>query len=441
MKKQLKFISSAVVLTLILGSFAGCGQSTKTASPSATSSAATTKPAEQKKVTLKYLTWDYNKSPELKDLIDGFNKENPNITVEPSDIAAADYPSKITVMLAGGDDSDVITIKDMPGYNGFIQKKQILAIDDQMSKDKIDTAAYSGMLDSMKVDSKIYGFPYRSDFWILYYNKDVFDKAKVSYPTNDMTWDQFRDTAKKLTSGQGNDKIYGAYVHTWKSAIMDWAVADKKGTLVDGKYDFVKPYYEMFLGMQNEDKSIMDLATAKTTSASYQGQFESGKVGMLLMGSWFVGSLITDKNNGKHNVNWGIVSVPHATGAKAGTTFGNLTPMSINANAKNKDEAWKFIKFAGSEAGAKVFAARGIMPAFRNQSVMDVYTGIKGFPTDGKTALNTSSVTIEFPADKDGAAIDKALQEEHELIMIGKNPIDAGLASMAKRVSDIRAGK
>lgn len=442
MKKPVKLLSSALVLSLVLGTLAGCGNASKTpenSSAGTTQSTATAKPAD-KKANLKFVIWDYNKAPEYKDLIDAFTKENPNITIEPADITAADYTNKTTIMLASGDDSDLIGVKAMPEYSSYVQKKQIIAIDDMIAKDKIDPASYAGMLDGLKLDGKTYALPYRSDFWVLFYNKDLFDKAKVAYPTNDMTWDQFRETAKKLTSGQGNDKVYGAYVHTWKSAVMNWGVADKKGTMVDGKYDFAKQYYQMFLGMQNEDKSILDLATAKTSSASYAGQFESGKVGMCLMGAWFVGTLITDKNAGKHNINWSMVSVPHNPGVQSGTTFGNVTPLAINSNSKNKEETWKFVKFVGSESGAKILAARGVMPAFRSQAVMDVYTSTKGFPAEGKDALKTSSVTIEFPPDKNGGAIDKALQEEHELIMIGKNSVDAGLAAMAKRVADIKAG-
>ena len=28
---------------------------------------------------------------------------------------------------------------------------------------------------------------------MLYYNKDLFDKANVPYPSNDMTWDEYEE--------------------------------------------------------------------------------------------------------------------------------------------------------------------------------------------------------------------------------------------------------
>jgi multiple sugar transport system substrate-binding protein len=428
MNKKAKLLTLIMTVAITATMFAGCGKKDDAKSNSSTT---------QKDVTLKFAVWDYAKTPEYKEIIDAFQAENPHIKVEALDIPATGYNEKLTIMLASGDTTDVIGLKDMPSYSNYSAKKQIISLNDYIEKDKVDLKAYQGITDNIKVDNNIYGLPYRSDYWMLYYNKDIFDKAKVAYPTNDMTWTQFRETAKKLTSGSGNSQVYGAYVHTWKSAVIDQAVADGKGTLTDGKYEFLKEAYNVFLPMQNDDKSIMPLGTAKSSSANYTGQFETAKAAMLPMGTWFTGTLLTDKKAGKHNVNWGVATLPHFDGAKAGSTFGNVTPIAINAASKNKDEAWKFVKFMGSEKAATILAKRGVMPAFRNEAVMNAYNSVEGLPTGTKDALKTSNVALEFPPNINGAAIDKILQEEHELIMINKNTVDAGIASMNKRVQEV----
>lgn len=428
MNKKIRLITTIVAASMLASTFAGCGKTTESSKTGET---------EQKDVTLQFAVWDYSKTPEYKSLIDAFQAENPHIKVNALDIPATGYGDKLTIMLASGDKTDVIALKDMPSYSNYAQKKQIIDLSSYISKDKIDLKNYQGVTDSIKLNGKLYALPYRSDYWVMFYNKDLFDKAKVSYPTNDMTWDQFRDTAKKLTSGSGSDQVYGAYIHTWKSAVMDWAVADGKGDLTNDKYEFLKEAYDVFLPMQNVDKSIMPLATAKTGSVSYSGQFETGKAAMVPMGTWLIATLLNDKKAGKFNMNWGIASIPHYSGAKAGTTFGNVTPMGINASSENKDAAWKFVKFVGTEKGATILAKAGDMPAFRNDAVMKVYDSIEGLPTGTKDALKTSKVALEFPPNVNGAAIDKILQEEHELIMIGKNSVDAGIANMNKRVKDV----
>ena len=56
---------------------------------------------------------------------------------------------------------------------------------------------------------KTIGFPAVVDNLSLIYNKTVFDAAGVDYPTDDWTWDDFRDAAKKLTDPATNTYGYG----------------------------------------------------------------------------------------------------------------------------------------------------------------------------------------------------------------------------------------
>ena len=57
-------------------------------------------------------------------------------------------------------------------------------------------------------------------------------------------------------------------------------------------------------------------------------------------------------------------------------------------------------------------------------------------PTDeiSKAAFNPETIAIEFPVDENGPAIDKVLQEEHELILVGDETPKEGIANMEKRV-------
>lgn len=386
-----------------------------------------------------FSVWDYSMAPEYKDVVDAFQAENPNIQVEVIEIAAKDYPDKMTVMLAGGEQVDVFAVKDFASYSNYLTRNYLTPLDNFIKKDKIDIEPYGGALEYVKSKDKLMVFPYRSDIYIMYYNKDIFDKAGVPYPTNDMTWDQYRETAKKLTSGQGNNKIWGAFFHSWRSQIQTPILLTTSTTLVDGDYSFLKPAYELVLGMQNEDKSVMSLAEIKSSSTHYKSFFESGKVGMLWMGTWLIGSLITDKNNGKHNVNWDIAKAPHYDNVTPGSTITGITTLAINAKSKMKEAAWKFASFMGGEEGAKIFAKRGVFPALRTKEVLDVYTSTPGFPAGGKEALVTDKTTIETPPHPQGNAIDKTLSEEHDLIMIGQKSIDQGLADMDKRIKEILA--
>ena len=57
-------------------------------------------------------------------------------------------------------------------------------------------------------------------------------------------------------------------------------------------------------------------------------------------------------------------------------------------------------------------------------------------PSDevSQKAFNPDTINLEFPSDKKVAAIDKVLQEEHDLIMVGDEKPKDGIANMEKRV-------
>lgn len=101
----------------------------------------------------------------------------------------------------------------------------------------------------------------------------------------------------------------------------------------------------------------MDFGTAKSTKVTYQSQFENSKAAMMYMGSWYMGTLLTNIDDGKTNVEWGLPKYHNKKKGKA-TTFGSPTSFAINKTVKQK-AAQKFLDFASGKEGAKLLAEVG----------------------------------------------------------------------------------
>lgn len=56
-------------------------------------------------------------------------------------------------------------------------------------------------------DGRLLSFPYEVMNFVLFYNKDIFDLFGEDYPSNDMTWDEALELAKRLT-GERNGVHY-----------------------------------------------------------------------------------------------------------------------------------------------------------------------------------------------------------------------------------------
>lgn len=258
----------------------------------------------------------------------------------------------------------------------------------------------------------------------------------MDYPTNDMTLDEYDALARQMTSGSGAEKVYGCHYHTWRSAVQLFGILDGKNTIVDGEYDFLKPYYERILAEQ-KDGICMDYATLKTSSTHYSGVFYNNQAAMMNMGSWFIATQIEKVKAGESlATEWGIVKYPHPEGVEPGTTLGTITTLAINSKSSNKQAAADFINFVCGEEGQKVVSSTGTIPAIKTTETMEAIANLDGFPTDenSKEALNVAKTYLEMPLHEKSADIETALNQAHDNIMTENVTIDEGLAEMTEGV-------
>lgn len=389
---------------------------------------------EGKKLTIS--TWDNDSSPQFSIAIEEFEKAHPGVTVEVIDTAANDYNDKLTVMLASGDsDPDIIVVKDMATQIAMKDKGQLLDIDDFVNEN-IDTDLYNGAAEQLKMDDKFYTLPYRSDYYILYYNKDIFDAAGEAYPSNDMTWEEYEALATKMSTGEGSERIYGSHNHIWMGLVSNWAVQDGENTLMQNDYSYLKPYYEQALRMQDA-KVIQDYATLKTGNLHYSSVFQQGQVAMMPMGTWFISILIQAKDAGEFNFNWGIATIPHPEGVEAGNTVGAVTPMAINAKTDEPELAKDFVRIATSIETAAKLAESGIFTASQSDDTLNKMAEIEGFPADNLEGLKIIGMVFDRPLDVNMGAVRTVIEEEHDLIMIGEEDVDTGLSNMNERAKEV----
>ena len=207
-------------------------------------------------VTLNWAIWDKDSTAYWVALADEYMRTHENVKIEMTDLGSSDYMTQLATQLSGNNSElDVLSIKDIPGYANLINLEMLEPLNSSLTTPAED---FGGVLDQLTAeDGNFYGIPFRADFWVVFYNKDLFDAAGVDYPSNDMTLDDYDALMRQMTSGSGAEKVYGGHYHTWRSAVSLFVVLDGKNTIVDGTYDFLKPIYEMVLAQQN-DGIVMD---------------------------------------------------------------------------------------------------------------------------------------------------------------------------------------
>jgi multiple sugar transport system substrate-binding protein len=246
--------------------------------------------------------------------------------------------------------------------------------------------------DAAKVDSKVWGTgmvnPYRWgdnddlyagpvnwDTVVIYYNKDLFDAAKLEYPTPEWTWDDFAKDAEALTDKSKD--IYGAAVYSeYQSGYPNWIASTGIPPIVGagrtqctlserqsmGALKFLKGLYDK--GFM-PSVSVMGGAGADD-SFNY---FKSGKVAMVTNGSWKLPDALKDLT-----FNWDVVQLPKNPDTGRSRSILHSVGYVASSYSKNPDLAANLILYLVSDEGAKFFAeAGGVAPANPNQALQDIW--------------------------------------------------------------------
>nr|WP_294493612.1 sugar ABC transporter substrate-binding protein [uncultured Anaerosporobacter sp.] len=436
MRKGKRIISLVLSCALVLTMFTGCGTK-KNDSKEETKKEDVATDTTGEKTKIRWAVWDVAATPYYQVLIDAYVAKNPNVGVELVDLGSQEYTTVLATQLAGNDTNlDVVTMKDLPGYTNLAAKNVLEPIDTS----SLDLSVYGGITDQIKVNDQLYALPFRNDFWVMYYNKDIFDAAGVDYPTNDMTFEQYDELARKVTKTDLGNEVYGSHYHSWRSTVELFGILDGKHTFIDGNYDFLKPYYEIVL-QQQKDGVCQDYATIKTSSSHYSGAFAQGNVAMMNMGSWFVPTLIEKIKTGEYSdiSNWGLVKYPHPEGVEPGSTAVIMTSLAVASASKNKEAATDFMNFVCGTEGAEVLASTGNFPAIITDDIIETISGREGFPEDANSAeaLRTANIYLEIPISDKSGEIDVILNDGHDYIMTETMTIDEGIAYMNEEVGKI----
>ncbi|HWE61960.1 MAG TPA: ABC transporter substrate-binding protein [Chloroflexota bacterium] len=258
----------------------------------------------------------------------------------------ANYQQKIQTEFASGDQPDVMYLSpDMITNEGKAGK--LLALDSYLSKDGVKTSAYiPSLLKTFQYNGKTYGLPKDWGTLGIFYNKAIFDAKHIAYPSNNLTFDQFRALAKKVYTPSSNPAkvVYGtmipsldivrfmAIIYGYGSQIMN----PDTGQILFNNNKTIQAA-EYWTGMQLVDHSA---TVPSTVGDSWQGDsFGKGKVAMVFEGGWLTPYL----RSTYPKINFGVAQIPIGPAGRADPVFTNA--WGASASTKNPAIAAKLVEY------------------------------------------------------------------------------------------------
>jgi multiple sugar transport system substrate-binding protein len=360
-------------------------------------------------------------------LLEKFKNQEPAITVElHSWQTSSGYrPDNVydvsvveTEVLSPANPQDAISASAMP-LDAYIEQESAFKVDD----------FYPGTLDAFKLEGKTYAIPSGLDPWVLFYNRDLFDRYQVPYPQPGWTWDDFLLKAGALTH-----KEEGSFGYVPRQYFPDalFFLMQHGGQLVDSSG---KPTLDDPLNveaMQWYAGLIQEYHVAPTQQEAYNAFGYSqdyailgilkGKVGM------WIGPLserggTTDQV--KWNMQWGIAPLPREKLAFTGAYFEGF---AISTASKNAPAAWKWISFLSQQAPVR------LMPARRSQVESQDYANRAGKDVAAAAQASLENILLATPdtVHKLGPVFDLFFQTVNQ-IASGKISAEEALKAAQQR--------
>lgn len=357
-KSKVKKGSLIAVSVALLISIAGCGTPANKNGSGAASSPDKASPAG-KEISLVFSS-DVYTSDDWAKISGSFKEKHPDIkvTYEQLPVDGNQRQDKVKTLYAANTVPDIIEFDNQTPWLPMYQDK-FVALDDMIASDpefKLETI-YPGAIDFLgkytEMD-KIFALPGQINPSGMIYNKTLFDKFKVPYPTDNMSWKEVAELARKITREEDGQKYYGLWLSNWNSAFLIQQLMETQAGITETNYSKGEIFLDEAL-----IKSIMESATeiqrdpqVTIPYAEFVGgkmpfdQFNQGNVAMWPEHLWTVTNLRMLDKKGEINFDWGVVTFPHLNWDNANNGLQpSIQPLVINTSTREKEAAFEFVKW------------------------------------------------------------------------------------------------
>ena len=429
-----KLLAATLTAAMVL-SLAACGGSSSSSSSGTAASGSGASGSGELQVNI----WDNNQLAGLQQIADEWTEES-GVKVKINVVDWDNYWTLLEAGASGGQMPDVFWMHSNTAQM-YMENDLLLNLDDYIAKDDaIDLANYyEGIVELYNRDDNgsQYALPKDHDTIALLYNKAIFDKYGVEYPTDDWTWEDVRDAATKITEAGKADGVYGYAINTsnnqdgWYNIIYDYGgqviTDDHKGTTIGS--DEAKAGMEML-------RQILEVAAPQTVVAETgtDSLFNSGLTAMITQGSWMINTFYKAEHHDDYA--WAMLPYADVNGngqCDKGERYSayNGLGWAAAANTANPDAAYSLISYFCSEKAQKEQAALGVTMGGMKGVSEDFANAFEGMDVSAFTRAEEEGDLFFRPYTRNTTVWEDALQQNGGFLDAWLNPSDPAVMAKA----------
>ncbi|MBR7800268.1 sugar ABC transporter substrate-binding protein [Undibacterium fentianense] len=224
---------------------------------------------------------------------------------------------------------------------------------------------------------QVFAIPWYAGARVAYYRTDLFEKAGIKASDAFANWSSFKQAMQKINGIKFDGKPVAALGYPGKSdsdilhnlapwiwnAGGDFLSPDRRLATINSPESLQAiRYYTSFV-----EEGLVPLSALEKDSVQIESGFFTNQYTVIFSGPWVLKTLTTPKAKGGQlesaaGQNFGVASYP--AGIKGNQTFFSGSDLALMKSSKNKEEAWKLLRYLVSrDAQLKFSKLSGMLPA------------------------------------------------------------------------------
>jgi len=376
-------------------------------------------------------------------MIGDFQSAHPTIKVEGEQYigAGVNYYDKMQTLYAAGEAADVNYFQGW-FWQPYVSQGLLLALDPLLSKDKpMQRVVPSHYEAQSKLRGKTYLLTSDTGPMVIFYNKDLFDRAGVPYPKEGWTVDDLVDKARKLTRQDGGQQFWGYQANGGYLRNFPWirlnGAREWDSIVEPKKSQWDHPNVAKEVQLQLGDLiNRFRVAPPRLNAPAEQNHIQFGFAAMKMEGPWFLPQMWGPIARRDGGLQYDVAPMPKGTQQHAIHLQHGHT---INAKTKRPDAAWDFVKWVASDPGQRRIAEGGRMCnlAENNEKVWGPIASkqynFKNLPAFLQTQ-KTGSINVVGGVSEAQITRDGGLGDAINDVMDGKATAQAALATAHPKI-------
>jgi len=406
--------------------------------------------AQEKKIDMRISWWgsDDRHQKTLK-LIKLWESRNPGATMAAQYGGLIGYQDKLSTEFAGHNAPDIMQIAD--NREALIASGRLLRLDAAAASGQLDLSDVNkSVLESLKVDGKLYSLPWGLACACFFLDTKVFADAKVELPEMGWTWDDFARTAKAISKASPRG-MYGS-ADIWAPAgtrafyPFEFFLRQRGKTAFTpaGKLGFGAGELTEWFSFWDELRHTGAVPPAEVTAL--ENGFETSPLIAGRAAMYPINSSIASSLQGLTQHKLIVLPFPNGIGSTAlgGPQYGQFVNASmqifVNAETKYPKQAIDFLNAVANDPEfAKVqMMSRGVpMSAKIADLLTPEISPVEQSMVGMIRFVQTHSTTLFVPWPKAGSQIQDLMQRSHQEIAFGQANVAQTVAKFLDEAGQI----